>query len=122
MIHGTFTVGRVKETSACQLAEDARLDTHKEYKVYSAAITPNIKPGKAQSLPDDIDGTRIRNGSSTKVSIKNSVSSQNYILAKYVGTIPYDERYKEDPEYKTPAGTKFTLTCQDGNPNQATFQ
>lgn len=122
MIHGTFTVARVRETSTCQLAEDTRLEEHTEYKVYSAAITPNVKSGAVQSLPDDIDGTLIKNGSSTKVSIRNNVSSQNYILAKYVGTIPYDEKYKEDPEYKTPAGTKFTLTCTDGNPNQATFQ
>ncbi len=122
MIHGTYTVKRVRETSTCTLAEDARLDKQDMFKIYAPALMPDIQSGDAQSLPDPIDTTCIKNGKSTSVKMKTSTKTQNYIMAKYVGKIPYDEKYLEDPEYKTPAGTKFTLTCLDGNPNNKTFQ
>lgn len=122
MIHGTFTVKRVRQTSVCTLAEDARLDSHGLYKIHSTVLMPDVENTSSMEITEGIDPTCIKNNTQTSSKNKNKTKVQNYILAQYVGNIPYDDRYNDDPDYKTPAGTRFTLTCVDGNPNQRSFK
>lgn len=119
MIHGTFTIKRARETSACVLVEAARIMPGGVYKIYSAALIPDIKQGSPQSLPEFIDSNIFDN----ELKIANKTSHQNYITAKYAGATPYEkEKYDADPKYKTPAGVRFTLTCLEGDPNNRTFK
>lgn len=119
MIHGTFSVKRVRETSMCILVEAARIMPGKEYKIYSPTLTPSIKYGSPTALPDPIDETRFDN----EIKMASNIKLQNFIHAKYAGETPYEkEKYDADPDYKTPAGTKFTLTCLNGDPNDRTFK
>lgn len=119
MIHGTFTIKRAIETSACVLVEAARIMPGGIYKIYSSALTPMVKSGSIQSLPEFIDANIFDN----ELKVSNKTSHQNYITAKYAGATPYEkEKYDADPTYKTPAGTRFTLTCLEGDPNNRTFK
>lgn len=120
MIHGTFSVRRVIETSACILCEDSRLEKYKKYKVYSSTLTPNVKSGNASTSSEGINSTVVTSGAK----LGNTVKTQNYIEAVYVGSDPptkEKDQYKADPNYKTKKGTKFTLTCLNGDPNNRSF-
>lgn len=120
MIHGTYALKRVIETSMCVLCEDSRLEKHKSYKVYSSALLPEVKSGSPKTSSDEIDKTIIKSSAKVPASIK----SQNYVTAVYVGSDPpakEKDKYEADPSYKTKKGTKFILTCLNGDPNNRTF-
>lgn len=120
MVHGTYTVKRVIERSVCYTCEDYRLDKHDMFKIYSGALMPDIGGGiPPKIINESVDGSMIKNGGSN-----GSIPCQNYIMAKYVGPLPPADEIDQyaDPDYKTPKGTKFILTCDEGNPNVRTFE
>ena len=120
MIHGTYTLKRVFETSLCTLCEDSRLEKHKTYKVYSSTLLPEVKSGSPKTSSDTIDKTIIK----SEAKVPTSITSQNYITAVYVGSDPpakEKKQYEADLSYKTNKGTKFILTCLNGDPNNRTF-
>lgn len=120
MVHGTYSVKRVITQSICILAEDARLERFKSYKIYAPALMPFVEHGNPKITQEDIDTTIIK--SDTKMS--QTIKTQNYITAIYMGTDPPTREkwdYRKNSKYKTKKGTKFILTCSNGNPHDRTF-
>ena len=120
MIHGTFTVKRVIENTTCKLSEDSRLEKFKTYKVHSAALMPNVPFGSPKVSSASVNSNCVKGSAK----LPSSVKTQNYITAVYVGSDPptkEKDQYLADPSYKTKKGTKFVLTCVNGDPNDRVF-
>lgn len=106
MIHGTYTVKRVIETSACYICQDYSLSKGNSYKIFSKTLTPDIGGGiPPLIIPEGIDGSIIKNGGGG-----GSISCQNFLTTKYAGE-----------SHSAPKGTRYTLTCLYGNPNVRSF-
>ena len=116
MIYGTMTVPRVVEESTCRSCISEKFEIVGYHKIHSTTLMPNIPFGSPLSTPELIDSSVFINDDSCKLSFPTMINCQNYITTKYVGIIPFED-YSSGKN--TPAGTKFTLMCRNGNPNEA---
>ncbi len=116
MIHGTFSVKRVIETSLCRLSIRTRIPDNTTYPVHSMALMPQVAFGKATTFPVGIDSSIFINDGATKPKVPGVVTCQNYLTTMYVGGTPYDDREIQ------PIGTRFQMRCAEGNPNDRCFE
>ena len=108
MIHGTYTVKRVIETSKCRIQGGGTAYLDQKYKIHSVALMPDLSYGTPQVLPETIDSSMFVNGSLTPIKFPTTINCQNYLTTTYKGTQPKD--------------SNFTLICREGNPNSRSFQ
>ena len=114
MISGAMHIPRVQEESICRTSKDYRFTDVGVYKIHSTSLMANIPFGEAAETKEPIDPTIFINDKETKLKIKTSIKTQNYLSTFYVGRAPL-EFYSG--KGVTKMGREFVLLCRQGNPN-----
>lgn len=112
MIHGTYSIPKVKEESVCRTSKDYKFTEIGVYKVHSTTLMPNITFEEESTQPFEIDPTIFVNDEETKLEFEDTIDCQNFITAKFIGRAPL-EWYNKDNETKM--GRQFVMMCRGGN-------
>lgn len=107
MIHGTYTVKRVIETSTCRIQGGGGATPGHVYKIHSNALMPDLPFSVAYTIGDLIDNTIFINGPETPIKFPDMVECQNFLTTEYKGA-----------ENKL---SNLRLICREGNPNVRSF-
>ena len=108
MIHGTYTVKRVIETSICRIQGGGSATPGVVYKIHSNALMPDLPYGYAYTIGDLIDSSIFINSPQCPIAFPPVVYCQNYLSTTYSGAI------KKSGDLR--------LICREGNPNVRSFE
>lgn len=114
MIHGTYSVKRVIETTMSRISERVRIRNRHKYKIHSTALMPQVGFGKAITFPVGVDSSIFINDGATKPRVPGVITCQNFLTTEYNDTVV--------PEDISEIGDVFTMTCLEGNPNDRFFR
>ena len=114
MIYGSVSLPRVIEESTCKSSQDYTFSDVGIYKIWSAALMPNIPFEEAAIVDKSIDKSIFINDDETMPTFNRTIKCQNFLSTQYVGRAPL-EWYSGGK--KTKAGREFLLICRNGNPN-----